>query len=240
MSGRDTLLNKLRKRLDLPFESAGKLEAAFVHSSYVNEAGRDSALGSNERLEFLGDSVLSVAISTILFERFPDMEEGELTAIRARCVNKRALADISASLSLGELVVLGKGEERSGGRENPSILADTFEALLGVIYLEVGLEKVSDLVEDLFAETIEQAASGRGHADYKSALQELTQRLYREEPAYLVVDEAGPAHNREFTVEARLRGRLLGRSSAKSKKEAEQGAAREALHSIEEAKEEGA
>ncbi|MBO0870220.1 MAG: ribonuclease III [Micromonosporaceae bacterium] len=200
------------------------LERALTHRSYAYENG---GLPTNERLEFLGDSVLGVVITTALYHNHPDLPEGQLAKLRASVVNMRALADVARSLGpygLGPYLLLGRGEETTGGRDKASILADTLEALLGAIYLEHGLDVAAQVIHKLFDPLMAEAA-GRGAAlDWKTSLQELTASLGLGVPEYKV-DEAGPDHAKVFTAWAVVAGRRYGGVDGRSKKEAEQRAA---------------
>ena len=202
--------------LDLPPEL---LREALTHASYAHETGQPS----NERLEFLGDAVLSLAIADILFRRFAERGEGELTKIRAVVVSRPVLAEVAQRLRLGEHLLLGKGAEEAGARERPSVLASALEALFGAAFLVHGYEKVRDLAEALFSEEIARYAAQI--PDYKSLLQELVQERFGGLPEYRVVAEEGPEHKKVFTVEVVAGGRTaVGRG--RSKKEAEQAAAK--------------
>jgi len=200
------------------------LERALTHRSYAYENG---GLPTNERLEFLGDSVLGVVITTALYHNHPDLPEGQLAKLRASVVNMRALADVARALGpfgLGPYLLLGRGEETTGGRDKASILADTLEALLGAIYLEHGLDVASQVIHKLFDPLMAEAA-GRGAAlDWKTSLQELTASLGLGVPEYKV-EEAGPDHAKVFTAWAVVAGRRYGGVEGRSKKEAEQRAA---------------
>lgn len=226
-------IEEFKKTLGVKFEDKGLIELVFIHKSYLNEKGGQSYTDSNERLEFFGDAVLSCVVSRLLYERFPGVEEGELTRMRARLVNKRALAEIGERLGMGGLLLMGKGEKAAGGPSNPTILAGAFEALLGALYIEAGFDEVSVYIERVFMPLLNDALSAPGHFDYKPRLQELAQRLYREGPVYRLVSESGPAHRKTFEVEVWVGGRALGSGSAATKKEAEQTAACEALKKIE-------
>ena len=200
------------------------LERALTHRSYAYENG---GLPTNERLEFLGDSVLGVVVTTALFHDHPDLPEGQLAKLRASVVNMRALADVARGLGpygLGPYLLLGKGEEATGGRDKASILADTLEALLGAIYLQHGLDRVGEVIHRLFDPLMTDAA-GRGAAlDWKTSLQELTASRGLGVPEYRV-EEAGPDHAKVFTAWAMVAGARYGGSEGRSKKEAEQRAA---------------
>lgn len=210
------------------FKEAGLLEEAFRHSSYVNELV-DSDLSDNERLEFLGDAVLDLAISHILMELFQDSTEGELSKYRATVVNERGLCQVAKALGLGDYLLLGRGEEMTQGREKPSILANTMEALLGALYLDAGFSKTKEIVRKLFLPLLGKMNSGQAPNDYKSQLQEYTQEAYKTRPEYVLLEENGPAHDKRFRVGLRLDGETIAEGEGKSKKEAEQRAAREAL-----------
>jgi threonylcarbamoyladenosine tRNA methylthiotransferase MtaB len=228
---REEAMKAFLDSLSFSFKDEALLQNVFVHRSYLNEKG-GAGLISNERLEFLGDSVLSVVVSKMLFIRFPEMEEGELTTIRSRLVNKKTLSGLAKDLKLGQLVHLGKGEARSGGMENPTILADVFEAFVGAVYLDSGLCSVTGFIEKLVEPLLDDALEGGGHFDFKPRFQEVAQRLFKETPTYRVTTEEGPPHKRLFTVEAVMDGKVLGTGRATTKKEAEQAAAREAISNI--------
>src|SRR5689334_9795733 len=220
----------LEEAFGVPFESA-LLERALTHRSYAYENG---GLPTNERLEFLGDSVLGVVVTTALFNDHPDLPEGQLAKLRASVVNMRALADVARGLGpygLGPYLLLGKGEEATGGRDKASILADTLEALLGAIYLQHGLEIATNVIHRLFDPLMIDAA-GRGAAlDWKTSLQELTAGLGLGVPEYRI-DEAGPDHAKTFTAWAVVAGERYGGSDGRSKKEAEQRAAEAAWREL--------
>jgi ribonuclease-3 len=211
--------------LGVRFSHAGLREAALTHRSYAFERGQTV---TNERLEFLGDSVLGIVVTDMAYRSYPDMPEGSLAKLRAAIVNMTALADVSRSLGLGGFILLGKGEEQSGGRDKASILADALEAVFGAVYLDRGLDVASELIERLFRPRMEAYARGEGDRDYKTILQELASQEIRSLPEYRLVDE-GPDHEKEFTATVYLSGEPYGRGSGRSKKEAEQQAAREAF-----------
>lgn len=210
------------------FEQPELLTEAFQHSSYVNELP-DSDLRDNERLEFLGDAVLDLAISHMLMELFEDSKEGDLSKYRATVVNERGLYQVARELGLGEYLMLGRGEEMTGGREKPSILADTMEALLGALYLDAGFDKTKEIVRRLFLKPLMKIDSGRVPNDFKSRLQEHTQAMNKTRPEYVLIDESGPAHDKTFRVALYVDGEVMAEGEGKSKKEAEQKAAKEAL-----------
>lgn len=223
--------DKRRRPPTLPLEEAfgvpvepGLLERALTHRSYAYENG---GLPTNERLEFLGDSVLGVVITSALFHNHPDLPEGQLAKLRASVVNMHALADVARGLGpdgLGRHLLLGKGEETTGGRDKASILADTLEALLGAIYLEHGLDVAAEVIHRLFDPLMAESA-GRGAAlDWKTSLQELTAALGLGVPDY-VIEDSGPDHAKTFTAWVVVAGERYGGSEGRSKKQAEQRAA---------------
>jgi ribonuclease III len=209
------------------------LERALTHRSYAYENG---GLPTNERLEFLGDSVLGVIVTETLYRTFPDLAEGQLAKLRAAVVNMRALADVSRALGLGDFIRLGRGEESTGGRDKSSILADGLEALIGAVYVDRGLETATDFVHRLFDELIDEAARLGAGLDWKTSLQELTATQLLGVP-YYEVTESGPDHEKVFEAGVRVGGTVFGTGSGRSKKEAEQQAAEEAWNRIRQAAE---
>lgn len=201
------------------------LDVALTHRSVGERA-------HNETLEFLGDAVLSLAISDLLMREFPEANEGELSKRRASLVNAERLADRARAIGLGGWLRVGKGEERSGGREKEKILASAYEAVLGAVYLDGGYEAGRKVVESQFMADLRRDLELPGHRDYKTRLQELTQRTRRETPVYTLTQESGPDHVKEFVVEVAVGGRMLGRGTGRSKKTAEQAAAMEALAAL--------
>ena len=202
------------------------LKLALTHRSYLNE--NPSVLRPhNERLEFLGDAVLGLIITDLAYRAYPDLSEGELAKLRAAMVNMTMLAEVAKELGLGEAVLLGRGEELSGGRHKASILADAMEAVFGAVYLDRGIDVARQVIEGLFRPRIEAYVRGEGDRDYKTSLQELAAQDLGRLPEYRV-EERGPDHEKEFTATVYLAGRELGRGTGRSKKEAEQRAAREA------------
>jgi ribonuclease-3 len=206
----------------------GMLQRALTHRSYAYENG---GLPTNERLEFLGDSVLGLVVTDALFHRHPDLPEGQLAKLRAAVVNMRALADVARSLDLGVFLRLGRGEEGTGGRDKSSILADTLEALIGAVYLDLGLAQASALVRRLFDPLIESSAQLGAGLDWKTSLQELTATVGIGVPEYGVT-ESGPDHEKTFQATARVAGQDFGVGRGRSKKEAEQQAAEAAWTSL--------
>lgn len=221
-------LRELKKRLDLGNVPDELLELAFRHSSYVREHGLDE-LASNQRLEYLGDAVLDLVFAEHLYQRYPDLTEGGLTRIKAALVRQSALASVARELGLGDYLLLGHGEETSGGRKKSSLLADLLEALVGAIFLSGGYEAARDFVLLHFQERLKEVANCASLRDDKSALQELLQARGEPPPTYVVIETTGPPHNRWFTVEATFNGQVIGRGEGGSKRAAEQAAAADAL-----------
>jgi ribonuclease-3 len=209
------------------------LERALTHRSFAYENG---GLPTNERLEFLGDSVLGVIVTETLYRTYPDLPEGQLAKLRAAVVNMRALADVGRALGLGAYLKLGRGEESTGGRDKSSILADGLEAFIGAVYVDGGLAAATDLVHRLFDDLIEEAARLGAGLDWKTSLQELTAAQLLGVP-YYEVSESGPDHEKTFVAAVRLGGTVFGTGSGRSKKEAEQQAAEEAWNRIRQAAE---
>lgn len=218
---------ELQKKIGVTFKDPELLKLAFVHRSYLNEAKHMHT--SNERLEFLGDAVLSLLTSQFLYKTYPDYPEGTLTNIRSSLVKTTSLGDISKSLELGDLLFLSHGEEASGGRTNQSLLADVFEALLGAMFLDQGITVAKKYLETYLFPNAEGIIASKSYIDYKSLLQELIQQNSRISPTYHVTKSEGPDHARTFWVEARVGDKVLGSGSGKSKQEAEQAAASSAL-----------
>lgn len=218
----------LEARLGVGPGERSLLLTALTHKSYVNEHPGEGA-SDNERLEFLGDAVVDLAISHRLMEQFPKATEGELSRLRARLVSEEGLARVARSMGLGELLLLGRGEELTGGREKSSVLGDALEAVIGAVYLAGGLPRVMELVDRHFGDGLAGVADGRNGLDYKTLLQEDAQNRLKLAPRYKVVSESGPDHDKTFEVEVVIGDEPYARASGKSKKEAEQAAARRAL-----------
>lgn len=221
------MMTGLEKNLEYTFKNKELLKRALSHSSYANEV--KSGCESNERLEFLGDSVLSIIVAEYLFKMYYKLPEGELTKLRASLVCEKSLSAFSRELKIGNYLLLGKGETQNKGNERPSILADAFEAVLAAIYLDGGMEAAKSLVlrfveNDLKNHTVEEAFH-----DYKTQLQEIIQRNPEEQLCYVLIGEEGPDHDKSFTVSVMLNSNEIGRGTAKSKKQAEQYAAKQAL-----------
>lgn len=227
-----THLDDLERVLQYSFRNPRTLYQALVHRSFAHE-NPNLQQADNETLEFLGDAVLGLAVSHLLLERFPTLNEGDLSRLRSSIVNERELARISLGLNLGEFLLLGHGEELTGGRQKPSLLADTLEAVLAAIYLDGGLEATIRVVKRLFQAYLDAERDAdplkMWDKDFKTQLQEVTQARFKLAPAYVLETEEGPDHDKTFGVSVALEGRILARGSGKSKKEAQQQAARQAL-----------
>ncbi len=215
---------ELEQRIGYTFKDAALLTEALCHSSYANE--KRGALRCNERLEFLGDSVLSIVVSNYLF-RHTKLPEGDLTKIRASLVCEKSLYEWAKRLGLGDFLLLGHGEDQSGGRERPSVLSDAFEAVIAAIFLDGGMEPAERHILRFLPEQFDRPSDA--FHDYKTVLQEVIQQNPEEHVEYVLVGEEGPDHNKTFTVEVRLNSNVIGRGTGRSKKLAEQAAAREAL-----------
>jgi len=221
---------RIENILNVKFKNSDLLENAFVHRSYLNE-NSDFPFSSNERLEFLGDAVLEQIVSDFLYHRFPSLPEGELTALRAALVKTESLAEESKRLNLGKELLLSRGEELSGGRDNPYLLANTFESVIGAISLDQGIEEVKDFIHrELLYKAEESLRSGI--KDPKSRFQEIAQARFNTTPHYRVIKEWGPAHEHRFLIAVNLKTKKIGEGEGRSKKEAEENAARQALESL--------
>lgn len=223
------LWGELEQRIGYTFHDLLLLEQAMTHASRINDR-QYAHMINNERLEFLGDAVLQLCTSRFIYVRFPHLAEGDMTKIRATVVCESELAHKAASLDLGRFLLLGKGEEMSGGRARSSILADAFEALIGAIYLDGGYDKAACFAMEQLGSTIEAAGQGQLLKDYKTALQEIIQQDNTRSVSYTLLAEEGPDHNKTFTVQAESNGETLGVGRGKSKKDAEQAAAKDALN----------
>jgi ribonuclease-3 len=226
--GRDAVA-ELEARLGLEFVDRVTALAAVTHKSYVNEHREEPGLTDNERLEFLGDAVIDLAVSHRLMERFPEAREGDLSKMRAAVVDELGLCEMARALDLGSLLRLGRGEELTGGRQKSSLLADAMEAVIAAVFLGAGLDPVLRIVDRFLGEAFARASAGTLDRDFKTQLQELAQSRLRSTPRYRVVGERGPDHSKTFEVEAELRGEVLGKGAGRSKKDAEQAAAKLAL-----------
>lgn len=224
-------VQRLEERLGVTFTTPALALEALTHASFCNEH-RDEPGHDNERLEFLGDAVIDLTCGQRFMERFPQAREGELSKLRALVVNEEGLARTAQALGLGELLQLGRGEELTGGREKPSVLADALEAVIGALYLSNGIPAVLEFVDRAFGDAFDGAAAGRLGQDSKSRLQVELQSRLKISPRYRVANVSGPEHEKVFEVEVLVNGEVWGRSTGRSKKDAEQAAAREALETL--------
>jgi len=222
---------QLERTIGYAFQDTDLLARALCHSSFANESLNDT-LQNNERLEFLGDAVLNLAIGHMLMQRYPELREGDLSRMRAALVNETQLADIARRIDLGSFIRLGKGELQSNGRDKDSILADAFEALLAAVYLDGGFQKAFELIGAHFSETIESVKAPEDQKDHKSRLQELVQSSRHITPRYKLVAAKGPDHDKTFRTRISI-GEIEVEGEGKSKKAAEQEAARKALDELE-------
>lgn len=219
-------LNELEETIGYTFKDKLYIKTAVTHSSYANESKYGDK--SNERLEFLGDSVLSIVVSDYIFKNCPNYPEGDLSKLRAALVCEKTLSRFAKKIHLGEFLKLSHGEENIRGNERPSILADAFEALIAAIYLDGGMEQAAKFIMEFVKPEIDSPRSF-SFKDYKTTLQEIIQKNPEEKITYVLVGESGPDHDKHFTVEVRLNSNKIGKGGGRSKKEAEQQAAREAL-----------
>jgi ribonuclease-3 len=221
-------LEELEKKINYVFKDKDNLILALTHSSYANE-NKDLNLDSNERIEFLGDSVLNITVTEYLYNKFPDFSEGEMTKIRANLVCEASLAKYARKIDLGEYLLLGKGEKISGGNERDSLLSDALEALIGVIYLDDSIRRAMDFILNIMEEDLVKIQTGIVKIDYKTSLQEILQKDGDVNIRYSVVEEIGPDHDKVFVSEVSVNDFCAGTGTGKSKKESEQNAAKEAL-----------
>lgn len=228
-------LRDFQEIIGYKFTNEELLKVALTHSSYAHE-NKDKNIVFNERLEFLGDSVLSLMVSRYIFENYPHLPEGNLTKMRAAVVCEKSLYECAVNIDLGKYLILGKGEERTGGRTRMSILSDAYEAVIAAIYLDSNLDVTREWVLGQLYEAIENAAKGRLSKDYKTEFQEVAQKDGDVDIQYKVIAQSGPDHNKSFTVAVYLDGKLMGEGEGTSKKRAEQQAAQNALFSIKEGK----
>lgn len=212
------------------FTNQGLFDKAFTHRSYLNES--NAATESNERLEFLGDSILSFIVSSYIYEHYPNLKEGELTSLRSVLTNTQTLYNFAKELDLGKYLKLSKGEESTGGRASKTILANTFEAVLGAIFLDQGIEAAREFVHGVIITQIDEVVSSQGLKDAKSMLQEKTQEESKMSPVYKIVNEEGPDHSKTYTTGVFLNNKLLAEGTGKSKQESEKSAAEAALKNL--------
>ena len=225
-------MQELEKKLNYTFRNQELLREALNHSSYANEH-RSQGLGSNERLEFLGDSVLGVTVADFLYRHFPDMPEGRMTRLRAELVCETSLHKVALELGISEYMRLGRGEEHTGGRQRPSILADMVEAIIAAMYIDSGMDQAREFI---MTRVLKDARIDDNHrtADYKTELQELVQRRSNQHISYELIGESGPDHCKTFTFQVCVNGLPVGEGSGRTKKEAEQQAAGRALEAMRE------
>ncbi|MHB8772117.1 MAG: ribonuclease III [Syntrophales bacterium] len=224
-------LQELEERIGHRFTDIGLLDTALTHRSFVNE---NPALPArdNERLEFLGDAVLELTISDLLMKTFPDSAEGQLSKWRAAVVNERPLSDLARRFRLGELLLLGRGEESSGGRTKSSLLANAFESMIAALFLDAGFDRAAAFIRELFAPLIGQGADAVLYQDFKTAVQEVCQVRFRDVPRYLVLSETGPDHDKRFQTGLVIGERVIATGAGRNKKESEQQAAKAALEAL--------
>jgi ribonuclease-3 len=222
------MLEALEKQLQHRFHNIDLLEQALTHRSYLNEHP-EYYLGHNERLEFLGDAILDFVVSDMLFKRYPNMSEGRMTRVRAALVRTETLAELASGLQLGTLLKMARGEEESGGRTRQTNLCNTFEAVIGALYLDDGMAKVREIAEPLFAPLMELVILNHADKDAKSRFQEWSQAELSQTPVYHTISSLGEDHDKSFTVEVQVGDVVVGWGNGKSKQSAEQAAARQAL-----------
>ncbi len=218
----------LEKSINYSFNNKSNLLLALTHSSFANE-NKKLKLYSNERLEFLGDAVLNMVISEKIFLDYPDLNEGEMTKIRAAIVCETSLAKYANKINLAEYLLLSKGEELTGGRSRPSILADVFEALIGAIYIDGGINKAKKFINNVMSNAIDEVIENQEDPDYKTHFQEIIQRKGENKIQYEVIEEKGPDHDKIFVTQLKVNEKVMGKGRGKSKKAAEQNAAKDAL-----------
>lgn len=220
-------MKELQNTIGYQFKNSALLNEALTHSSYANEH-KSLHIRHNERLEFLGDAVLSIVVSDYIFKNCPELPEGELTKLRASLVCEKSLFEFAKQINLGRHLVLSKGERNNGGADRPSILSDAFEALIAAIYIDGGAEPAAKHILNFVIPAIKNSKKKKIN-DYKTSLQEIIQKNPGEKLEYVLVKESGPDHNKHFVVEVHLNSNVIGKGGGRSKKEAEQQAAREAL-----------
>ncbi len=225
-------LKDFEKHLGYRFSHKQLLKRALTHKSYANEKRLDPK-NHNERLEFLGDAVIELVVSHLLMDQYPESAEGELSKVRASIVNEKTLASVARDHQIGDFLYLGKGEEMGAGREKSSLLSDALEAVLGAIYLDRGFKKAFTVIRRIALELFDQVGTEGFYQDYKTVLQERAQTLFKTVPKYRLVKEMGPDHDKTFEVNLLIKGEILGVGKGKSKKAAEQNAAKRALSALE-------
>jgi len=221
------ILRDLERKISYRFRDASLLSTALTHRSYVNE-NQQEAVSDNERLEFLGDSVLGLCVSDLIIKKYASFPEGTLTQARAALVNEKQLAELARSLTIGHFLLLGRGEENAGSRDKDSFLANALEAVIAAVYLDSGFNEVKTVVTKLIEPLLQDDSVSSDYFDYKTALQEFCQKKYRTTPIYMVTDSTGPDHDKKFKVRVVIVNKLTEYGSGKSKKEAEKQAAQKA------------
>ncbi|KNY26034.1 ribonuclease III [Pseudobacteroides cellulosolvens] len=224
-------LNGFEEKINYKFKNRKNIILALTHSSYANE-NRNDNLTSNERLEFLGDAVLNIIISETIYSNYPNLSEGQLTKVRANIVCEQSLVKCSNNIEVGKFLLLGKGEDLSGGRTRTSILSDAFEAIIGAVYLDGGMKNVKAFVLQQMDHLIKDAVLGIIFLDYKTQFQEIVQKDGEKKIIYEILEENGPDHDKEFVAQVKIMNKVVGKGKGKSKKEAEQAAAKAALESL--------
>ena len=215
----------IEKKLDYKFKDKSLLKTALTHSSYANE----TSVESNERLEFLGDAILGCVVARVLFDMFPNHTEGELSKLRSSIVSRANFAKYATKLKIDKQVLLGKGEQNTGGRERVSNLAGTFEAVIGAVYIDGGYRKSFTIIKKIIKDCL---TNEEIFLDYKTKLQEVAQKKFRQIPRYSVIHEEGPPHNKSFDIKVEINSKLMGEGKGKNKKQAEQAAAKIALSKL--------
>ena len=221
-------LKELERDLGYRFTDIGLLESALTHRSFVNE-NPVLTFKDNERLEFLGDAVLELIVTDMLMRTFPDYDEGQLSKLRASVVNEKPLAELARRFRLGEFLLLGRGEESSGGRTKASLLANAFESIIAALFLDSGFDRTAAFIGNLFTPLMTEGAATAVYRDYKTAVQEVCQIRFRDVPRYVLVSETGPDHDKRFETSLVIGERVIATGTGRNKKEAEQQAAKAAL-----------
>jgi ribonuclease-3 len=224
-------LGELEESLGYRFTDIGLLENALTHRSFVNENPAVST-NDNERLEFLGDAVLELTITDMLMQKFPDYAEGQLSKLRASVVNEQPLAELARRFRLGEFLLLGRGEESSGGRTKVSLLANAFESIIAAMFLDAGFDRTAAFIGTLFAPLMGEGAATAVYRDYKTTVQEVCQIRFRDVPRYVLISETGPDHDKRFETSLVIGEQAIATGTGRNKKEAEQQAAKSALEAF--------
>ena len=225
-------LENFEEIISYTFNDIHLLDNALTHRSFANEK-QENSCKDNERLEFLGDAVLELCISEILMEKFPDYDEGQLSKLRASLVNEKPLTELAKKFHAGDFLLLGRGEEFSGGRAKDSILSDTFEAVIAAIYLDAGYEKSYEYINNLFQSLIDSESDKAIYRDYKTSVQEISQNRFKVMPKYSLISEYGPDHDKIFQIKLSISDVISTTGIGKNKKEAEQQAAKKAIEKLE-------